>query len=1717
MKHNIYTVVKLINNLSQFLKSNSKTELPEFLDYQGFGTVSKALLNPQSEDYKSIYNALYNLKINNHHIDDIIESMKRSVLTSFFTPEVLIENHVLSLKKLADKKNIKINNILEPSAGNGKYLKYLRKHFPSANIFALEKDLITSAVLKYNFDKDHKVFAQHLPFEEINKTNFPKTFDLIVSNIPFGDISVFDPSIDSSHTKQIHNYFFAKALSLSHDNTLTSFITSKGFMDSKRNNITRNYIADNAKFLGAFRLPNHTFKDANTQVVADLIYLQKGNNNIDSLNLSYPSIKDIDFNVFEKSEFPYTNYINSYFDKYQDHVLGNIIPGGLYRKDDFTVKSNLDLSNISKKILNIATNLSIHDFGADSSQYIAKNIIATPKITNSQPTPISTPEKYLKYNIGNIHITNNKTFIIKDFDFSKEDPFILSPLPFTKNTDLNRIASIIELRNLYNTLKLQGNNHADFSKNLDTFNNFYDQFNFQYQDLNAPVNLDIISFDIQKNDILNLESYDSNKKYFLKSTAFSTQHYKNETKEQEKLISSKTSLNYKEAIALSYNKYNHVNIDYLSSLFSISKKDFIDTALRRNAIFLNPVFSNSNPYTETLSNTPKNEFVSENLFFSGYIQNKIDYYENDAINFQNISPVIDKDYKDNLIASLELIKPEILDFEELNVKIGESWLDVNIITKFIKDKYGVDINIQYNKTLDKYFVGNVEYDFYNRKSIQELRDNFNVISKNGRTYTFEKILLANLNSVIPLMNIVVSKKPKITKLDKTSIVEFENKMKIIDTDFTNYILENYSLKRNLEETYHNLYNAHIKPELNSDHLDFENLTFSPYPVQRDAAMQIIQNNGGIVDHKVGWGKTITAAMIAMKLKQMGIVKKSMLLALPANINDIEKNIKTAYPNINILTAKKNSFSPNKVNDFLIQIKSRDWDLVLITHENFQRITQNPYIQTKVLKEEIANIDKDLDALGFTSYSQVSIQIKKGLEKRKENLEVQLKKLFHKFKEKGTTKFTFDQLGIDHLFIDESHSFKNLAYTTRHNRVAGLNKKEGSNKSLNLLIGIRSLQEKYGADKGITFLSGTTIANSITELYVLFKYLRPNKLKELNITSFDQWVKVFGVKSMNIEKGMSGNYMLKERFRYFTKVPELAKLYTDIAHVSHSSPHIKTPSLNNNFVTIEPYPQQQSYFKDLEEFARTSNLSLLQASKMPDTDEKGLKKATALIAMNFMKLAALDMRIVNNDLFDDDPNNRIRNCAKNIIKIYQETESFKGTQLVFSDSSTPKDDFNIYQELKRVLTEDYNIPSSDIAFIHHYDNPNKKTKLISDFNKGNVRIIIGSTKKLGTGLNIQERGVAIHHFDIPFRPSDFEQRIGRFIRKGNVFAETHFGDKVQNFLYATLKSIDLKLYDINNIKNNFINQIKNNTLNSRTIDEGSLDLGGSISYNDFVALISDNDHFVKIQELKKEKEKLITQQIIFNKTNRNNQNKILNYKVTLEKAQKTLTKIKENKVLLKNTFPSNKINLSKYSFYSPGDDKKIIFDKFNNLVKQTIKENQNSNLIEFNKKLFKYDNLDVIYNAKDITNTKSQIKDNYGIYVLTPNKMRFHFGSKQLVKNEDTLVNYPLNCFSKLDKFEKDYKEIIADNKLKLEVINDNKIDNFTEKDELRITEINNEIESLEKLITEDENKKEEENNDINQNDIDDINNSKENNNNDNDDDDQDKNKGKDKGKKGPKL
>ena len=607
------------------------------------------------------------------------------------------------------------------------------------------------------------------------------------------------------------------------------------------------------------------------------------------------------------------------------------------------------------------------------------------------------------------------------------------------------------------------------------------------------------------------------------------------------------------------------------------------------------------------------------------------------------------------------------------------------------------------------------------------------------------------------------------------------------------------------------------------------------------------NGGGICDHEVGAGKTLIMCTAAYEMKRLGLANKPMIIGLKANVFDIADTFRKAYPNAKVLYPGKNDFNKQNRQRIFNDIKNNDWDCIILTHEQFGMIPQALEIQEAIMQKELDSVEENLEVLRQQG-RDISRGMLKGSEKRKQTLEAKLQNIQDSIAERKDDAVDFKMMGIDHLFVDESHQFKNLMFNTRHDRVSGLGNPDGSQRALNMLFAIRTIQERSGKDLGATFLSGTTISNSLTELYLLFKYLRPQALEKQGINSFDAWAAVFAKKSTDYEFSITNDTIQKERFRTFIKVPELAAFYAEICDFRTAKDiGIDRPEKNEILHNIPPTPEQEVFIGKLMVFAKSGDATLLGRAPLSESEER----AKMLIATDYARKMSLDLRMIDENAYSDHIDNKASHCAKMLNDYYQKYDTQKGTQFVFSDLGTYKSgEWNVYSEIKRKLVEDYHIPSYEIRFIQECKNEKAKKAMVDAMNRGDIRIIFGSTSMLGTGVNAQQRAVAVHHLDTPWRPSDLEQRNGRAVRKGNLIAKEFANNKVDVIIYAVERSLDSYKFNLLHNKQLFINQLKTNTLGSRTIDEGSMDEDSGMNFSEYVAVLSGNTDLLEKARLDK---------------------------------------------------------------------------------------------------------------------------------------------------------------------------------------------------------------------------------------------------------------------------
>jgi N12 class adenine-specific DNA methylase len=1021
------------------------------------------------------------------------------------------------------------------------------------------------------------------------------------------------------------------------------------------------------------------------------------------------------------------------------------------------------------------------------------------------------------------------------------------------------------------------------------------------------------------------------------------------------------------------------------------------------------------------------------LFLSGVIHEKIQWYRNN--DFGEFRSFIDKDILSRSILELEKVKPPITPFEDLDVKIHEPWFPIEVTRSFIFDTYRTLAHIDYNETTSKYMVKIEKYDYASVKKFY--------VNSEHRSYGFKEILEGALNSTIPYIS---KGSGDFKRTDKTKMQEVNIKFEILYREFNEYVIGNNELKKSLEFRFYSIYDAKIMPKYDGSYLEFQGLRhFEPYQSQKDTVAGIIINQGLLVNKEVGFGKTLDMALSAEKLRELGLSKRTVIIGLRSTVVQLEKEFRNAFPKMKLLVGNDREVDGiHKRNAFFAKVVSQRPDVVLMSHDTFKFILQSPEIIKEIVQEELDNLERDLGVIYENKYD-INKKVMKGLEIRKENLKAQLQNIYHQIEKGKDNILTFDQLGFEHIMVDESHKFKNLMYTTRHSRVAGLNTSTGSERSKNLYTAIKTLQKSKEKDFQATFLSGTPISNSITEVYVLFKYLIPNRLKEMNIASFDQWAQVFANKSYEFEPTVSGDYKVRERFRSFKKMKLLSTLYNEISIIVNArTHHIDRPKAVMDVHTIKPTEGQLAYFEQIKTFLGTGNSDYLYGNKIYTEDQKG---ALSLIALHHMRHASIDPRLLDPDL-EDPGETKLRIIAREVYKTYTESHYFKGTQAIFSDLGTPKDTFNVYSEIKRILTEEYGVPSEEVVFIHDFKTDGKRLQCFDHLNSGKYRIIIGSTEKLGTGTNIQRRMVRIHHVDIPHRPTDVDQRNGRGARKGNEMAKKYWDNKVTISFYIVENSTDALMLSNVNTKKNFIEQITNGTIQFNRLDMGPVNDNGSIDYKTLLAVAKNDPLFLEKEQLGKRLEELQLERSIFKRNRLEAENNIRFHSSEKEKVSKNIEKLESD-------LPLWQLIESKETYYrfvrdamglpSNAQDTDIgqaIIDFFGK-HKGEVSEHQ----------ILMMDRASLCIRIGDA--------ETHSLYVRTDNATYGH-GARRIVTNPKSVADYIYNALSKIPRSIRDQKELVLDHghhitaNQKILDLDFDKLDELKEV-ETRMEEINDEL------------------------------------------------------------
>ncbi|TKT86009.1 helicase-related protein [Dyadobacter frigoris] len=1478
---------------------------------------------------------------------EITQSLRSSILTAFYTPEVIPSTLFGALKR----QEISPVNIYEPSAGVGIFINHALKTFPTVSqVTAVEKDLLTGKVLQALTSQGEIPVKVHIKGFEETPTGDNGKYNLIVSNIPFGNFAVYDPDFANRELSgKIHNYFFAKGLDKLSDGGLLAYITTDGFLNSPSNSQARDYLFDRADFISLSVMPDNLMHETGgTQAPSHLLIVQKN-----SSKTALSEDEGLLTQTVSDSNSYGTYHVNRYVKHHPEILVGNQIKEGTdqYGKAHQVVWQNGDIGGIEQKLTQLITGDLAARYNPALLKPALKIIPVAPTgktftflpvpavLTQALPVqmglfdtlPVQSSSRGADYlSETDAKLVDKKTARIIAVVKTKERPDHESIVlltakavnkPFYNYKLYSNVAEIslpqrwmngaslnlalkqlaIELKKYqYNylyegdkTLQTNFNLNSDTASSIKLAKPFYKEGTLVFDGERAGklgrINENLGEAQFEPIEYL-LKNRDIYKGYIgIRDAYLELIEKEAALKEPQHTIRESLNSQYEDFV-LAYGQLNSpsnrkliledsMGLTILSSVELQQDQHFAKADILTRSQFKKPEAFRTDDVIEALARCLNDKGKVDMPFIAlatdmdsaqvikrleGHIflnpatfgwETRDQYLSGNVVeklrSAQTQAHLNDAQLQKSLEA-ISRVQPEKIPFELLDFNLGERWIPLNFYDRFASNLFDKETKISYFDSLDTF---KVESKGFSLKTQRE----YAVSPKSGRSMYGETILEHALENTAPFFTYEVERidgsKARIP--DNEAIQLANQKIESIRSAFQNWLKElPLEDKKHLEKLYNDTFNCFVLREYDGSHLRFPGLDKKAlgiddlYSSQKNAAWRIIQNRGALIDHEVGLGKTLTMIIAAHEMKRLGIASKPMILALKANVNQITETYRKAYPSARVLAPGENDFSPDKRQRLFHEIKNNDWDCVVLTHDQFGKIPQSPELQREIFQTELDHVEKDLKTVTNLG-GDISKSMLKGLEIRKKNLGVRLLELEKNIEEKKDTGIDFKSMGVDHLFVDESHKFKNLTFTTRHNRVAGLGNMEGSQKALNMLFAVRTLQEKFDADQCVTFLSGTPISNSLTEMYLLFKYLRPKEMQRQRIENFDGWAAVFARKTVDFEFSVTNEIIAKERFRHFIKVPELALFYNEITDYK-TAKHINLdkPELDEKLVNIKPTPDQEVFIKNLMHFAQTGDGTRIGRGRLSPQEDKG----RMLIATNYAKKMAADLRLVDDARYEDHPGNKVNTCAEKVAQIYHQSSMNRGTQIIFSDIGTPpsgqtKEGFNIYDALKQKLTKDYNIPQHQISYIHDWTDKSKP-ELFKRMNSGDIRILIGSTEKAGTGLNVQKRIVAMHHMDIPWRPSDLEQRNGRGARQGNMIAKEFYENKVQNFIYAVEQSLDNYKFNLLKNKQTFISQMKNSSLHVRTIDEGAGDEKSGMNFSEYIALLSGDTSLLEKSKLEK---------------------------------------------------------------------------------------------------------------------------------------------------------------------------------------------------------------------------------------------------------------------------
>lgn len=1280
-----------------------------------------------------------------------------------------------SIYKGLERLGFKGGNILEPSAGSGNFLGKLPESLKESRFTAIEIESITGRILKQLYQKE-KIYNQGYETTEL-QDNF---YDVAVSNVPFGNYGVFDKNYNKLNFK-IHDYFFAKSLDKIRSNGVIAFITSKGTLD-KMSSQAREYIAKRANMVGAIRLPSSAFKKiANTEAVTDIIFLQKR----ETITEELPSWT-------KTAEYFNDVQLNQYFIDHPEMIMGELVETTNQFGADLDVK--LDIEELKDK-LNVAIN------------NLPENII--PKLEMIEDNEKSGET------IPAIDTVKDYSYTIYDNKLYYRVNSIMT-LVKENGTKTERIRALIEVRDTlqeYIDMQCKDISDDEVEPYRIKLNQVYDKFVKKYGNINNVGNKNAFSEDSSYPLISALEHYDDDEKVYKKTDIFRQRTIK----PYKEIEHTETS---NEALIVSLNQLGYVDLEYMSKLCD---KD-IETISEelKGKIYRNPIKAK-----DIGEENFANGWETAEEYLSGYVVDKLA----EAEYFSKDNPI----YLEN-VKALKEVQPVKLDANDIEVKLGATWIPPEYIEDFISEKLKVrvakhngryNLSVKYNQKLGKWLMENKSYyrnvectDIYGTKRM----DAVDVLE--------ETLNLKNITIYDPDP---YEDKKRIVNKEETLLVR--EKQEILKEEFGKWLYEDIERRETIVELYNKNFNRIRLREYDGSNLTLPNIatTIGLMEHQKNAIARILfSKDNTLLAHCVGAGKTFEMVAACMELRRLGIAKKPMVVVPNHLLEDWGQQFYKLYPSSKILVATKKDFEKSRRRRLISKIATGDYDAVIIAHSSFERIAVSQETEKEFIKEELKQIEAAIAEARNESGNSRSI---KQLETAKKNVEKRQNELIKG--KKRDNVIDFESLGVDYLFVDEAHAYKNLYTYTKMNNIAGIQQTR-SQKASDMFMKVQYLLKRNNG-KGVVFATGTPVSNSMAELYTMQRYLQPETLKKLGLENFDDWASSFGEVVASFELAPDGSgYRIKNRFSKFYNIPELMNIFREVADIQTPEMlNLKRPKLKNGQHTIvvsEPSEQLKEYIA-----------KIAKRSEKIKNGQVNPKEDNMLKITSDGKKAALDMRLIDS-MCDDISDSKINQVVESAYQTWKDTEKDRGTQLIFCDMSTPtniKGKYDVYNDIRNKLIK-LGIPENEIEFIHNVSTDSKKALLFKNMRKGNVRILIGSTAKMGAGTNVQDRLAVLHHIDVPWRPSDVEQREGRILRQGNMY------DTVEIRRYVTKGSFDAYSWQLIETKQKFISQIYRGDTSIRKMDD--ID-NNTLSYAQIKAVASGNPLILKKFKVDNEVQKL----------------------------------------------------------------------------------------------------------------------------------------------------------------------------------------------------------------------------------------------------------------------